>query len=83
MAQFELDTDTKKGLLSLRHGGQVVTTKTVNGNVVRFDSAGEIVDIILPNPVATVNLAGIPFKRMEDHADAVRVLNFHGVKSGG
>ena len=81
-ADFEFDTASKKGTLFLRKGGQVVTSKTINGNTVNYDSGGEIVSIVLPNPHATVNLAGIAFKH-DEHVEAIRALDFHAFKSGG
>ncbi len=81
-AEWEFDTATKKGTLWLKKGGQVITTKSISGNTVNFDSGGEMVSVIFPNPLATVNLASLPFKH-DDHVDAIRVMDFHRIKSGG
>ena len=83
--QIEVDRTTRKITLHFKLGGQYTTTKTVNGNTVYLDSGGELVRVEVPNGLTgTINLAGLPFKAgSTDHADALRVLDFHGHKGAG
>lgn len=79
---FSIDPNTKSGTLEFHKGGQVVTTRVINGNTVNFDSGGVMVSAVFPNALATMNLAGLPFEQ-GDHEHVVQMMKHYNIKTGG
>lgn len=80
---FEIDPSTKKGIIWFRRGGITSMSKVVNTNTQNFDLHGQLVSVVVPNPVATINLAGIPCSTEEHDHIRDHLLRHQNLKSGG
>ena len=81
--QFEHDVATNKGTIWFKKGAQIVTTKSISGATVGFDSGGVMVNAIFPNVNTAMSLAGLPFATADDKFQVINVLNQHNRKTGG
>lgn len=76
MPQFEVDGATGKGTIWLRKGAAINRTTVVGGNTVGWDSVNQVVNIVFPNPLATMNIASLPTNHKDD-LDTIKSLMKH------
>lgn len=82
MPDWEFNMNTKQGTLWLKRGAIVERSTAVNGNTVNWGSDGDMISVVFPNPLATVNLAGLTFKGT-DHDTSREYFKQFNIKTGG
>ena len=83
MPDWEFNVNTKQGTLWIKRGAPVDRTSVVNTNTVSWGQDGEMISVVFPNPLATMNLAGLTFKNAEDHDHCRELMKHFNVKTGG
>lgn len=82
MPDLTVDPNTGVGTLEIRKGGQIVSSKVINGETVNFDSGGQVVSVVIPAVKRVVPLTSIPVSSKE-HEQIVMMMKHYGITVTG